>query len=222
MEPAAAQADGRDVYELETYGWRPTRDELLADPRRKYGPPGYLHRVMRGFTRADLARRFAELGFTRGAEIGVADGRYSEELLRTIPGLQLRCVDPWEPYKGNTRGGPKEQHDGNYQKAVQRFMPYVRSVTMVKAFSMDAVRDVPPASLDFCFIDGNHAFDWVMQDLIEWSRRVRQGGIVAGHDFYHFKGAGVVEAVVAYTNAHGIDDWQICDEREPSFWWVQR
>lgn len=193
------------------------------DGKPKTAPLHLGHRVVPGFTRRDLARLFAENGFTSGAEVGVADGRYSEHLLREIPGLRLRCVDPWRPYKGNTRGGPASQHDANYQIARERFAPYGHQVTMVRAFSMDAVRDVPDASLDFVFLDANHAYDFLMCDLIEWSKRVRPGGIVAGHDCYHFSGdAGVVAAVEDYTRAHGIDDWSICDEREPAFWWVKR
>jgi hypothetical protein len=80
---------------------------------------------------------------------------------------------------------------------------------------------VPLGSLDFAFIDGHHSYDFVFADLDEWSQRVRPGGHVSGHDFYEFKWAGVVEAVVDYTKIHGIREWAICDEREPSFFWVK-
>lgn len=197
--------------------------EPTHDGHVKTAPEHLGHRVVKGFTRRQLAQRFAALGFTSGAEVGVADGRFSEEMLRQIPNLRLRCVDPWKPYRGNTRGGPESQHDGNYAVARQRFAPYGQQVTMVRALSMDAVRDVPDASLDFVYLDGNHAYDYLMTDLIEWSKRVRPGGIVSGHDCYYFRGdAGVVQAVEDYTRAHGIDDWAICDEREPSFWWVKK
>ena len=170
-------------------------------------------------TRRLLYRRFAELGLDDGAEVGVADGRNSLDLCEAIPNLRLLCVDPWRKYAGNPRGGPQEQHDGNLELARQRLARF--DVTFERAFSMDAVRDVPHGSLDFVYIDGHHGFDWVITDLVEWSRRVRSGGIVAGHDFYHFKAAGVVDAVVAYTKAHGISEWWLSDEREPSFWWVK-
>jgi hypothetical protein len=188
---------------------------------RKRGPLDAEHRVVPGLTRKNLAEMFRDRGFTKGAEIGVADGRNSLMLCETIPGLQLRCVDPWEPYKGNTRGGPAEQHDENYRLARERLAPYAPAVTLVKSFSLDAARDVPLGSLDFCYIDANHSFDFAMEDIIVWSRRVRSSGIVAGHDCYHFRDAGVVEAVTAYTSWHNIE-WHLCDEREPSFWFVKR
>jgi hypothetical protein len=202
---------------------------VAVERDRKRGPVEYAHRVRPGFTRADLARLFAERGYTRGAEIGVADGRNSLTLCQHIPGLQLLCVDPWQAYPGNPRGGPQPQHNGNFDLAQERLRDF--SLEFWRLYSVDAARDYracdgvtgqpsrPP--LDFVYIDGNHSFDYVIEDLIEWSKNVRSGGIVSGHDFYEFKWAGVVEAVVAYTGAHGITDWWLCDEREPSFWWVK-
>lgn len=203
----------RSIAPVETQGIR------MTSPPDKHAPEPYRHRVRAGFTRKALAQWLGQQGYRTGAEIGVADGRYSTVLCEQIPDLRLLCVDPWRPYRGNPRGGPAEQHDGNYARAAARLAPY--HARMMRAQSMDAVREVPEASLDFVYIDGHHSFDWVMQDLIEWSKRVRSGGVVAGHDFYHFRWAGVVEAVAAYTTAHGIADWWLCDEREPSFWWVK-
>jgi len=194
--------------------------ELLTDPRRKYGPSEHLHRVVPNFTRADLAKDFARRGFTTGVEVGVADGRYSLTLCQSIPNLKLFCVDPWAPYQGNPRGGPASQHERNYALAKQRLEPF--GATLIRKHSVEAVLEFAPESLDFCFLDGNHGLPWVVSDLVQWGMRVKHGGIVAGHDFYHFKGAGVVEAVVAYTETHGIKDWHLCDEREPSFWWVKQ
>jgi hypothetical protein len=193
-------------------------DQVSYHSRDKHAPPEYAHRVVPGMTRLLLAKRFAAQGFTDGAEIGVADGRNSLMLCQNIPGLNLLCVDPWLKYGANPRGGPQDQHDDNYRKARERLASF--RATLVRAKSMDAVRDVPMASLDFVYLDGHHGYQFVLDDLTHWSQRVRPGGIVAGHDFYHFRNAGVVEAVDAYTKTHGIDEWFLCDEREPSFWWV--
>ena len=196
---------------------------------RKRGPASASARVVPGSTRAGLARQFAALGFTRGAEVGVADGRFSLVLCESIPGLELYCVDPWQKYSGNPRGGPQEQHDRNYALAWERLRPYPGAY-LWRMTSMEAAQQFTWTRSDgrtwhdplsFVYIDGNHCFDYVMRDLIEWSKIVRPGGIVAGHDYYDFAHAGVVAAVDAYTAAHGITEWHLTDEREPSFWWVR-
>jgi predicted O-methyltransferase YrrM len=193
-------------------------DAVLLDPRRKYGPPEHLHRVIPGFTRRDLALLFAKNKYRRGAEIGVADGRYSLVLCEAIPDLELLCVDPWHVYRGNPRGGPQSQHEANFALAQARLSKF--NVSFVRAHSGDAAPYVHDGSLDFVYIDGNHSYEYVATDLRRWSPKVRSGGIVAGHDFYNFRHAGVVDAVTEYTERHGITEWHLCDEREPSWWWV--
>lgn len=168
-------------------------------------------------TREDLARLFAARGYLRGCEVGVADARYSALLCATIPGVELLCVDPWEPYGLNGRGGGKQQQHGNYDVARERLAPY--AATLDRRLSADAAPDVPPETLDFVYIDGNHDFDFVMLDLLLWVPKVRAGGIVAGHDYYHFRNSGVIEAVDAYAAVHGIRFHVTGERREPSWWW---
>lgn len=177
----------------------------------------------------DLIKHFASLGFTRGAEIGVAEGHLSEAMFKAIPNLHLFCVDIWSPYPGNAWSGSKERNDSHYKKTVERLVNY--NATILREMSMDAVKKFDDESLDFVYIDANHSFDYVIQDLIEWSKKVRRGGIVSGDDYYHFRKAGVIEAVDAYTKAHGIK-FSLTDpypdkikdrgsQEQPSFWWVK-
>ena len=183
--------------------------------------------LMPGFTRADLASLFADRGYTSGAEIGVARGRFSEHLCKTIPCLHLLCVDPWRAYRGNPRSQPQSKQDACYAEATARLAPF--DVTIVRDMSLYAVKDIPDNALDFVFIDGNHTLDYVIADLRAWSPKVRSGGIVSGDDYYVFRDGGVIEAVETFTRAQGISSWWVTDERrrnhrgvrQPAFFWVQ-
>lgn len=182
--------------------------------------------VLAHFDRSDLADLFAARDFRRGAEIGVCQGRYSEELCRRIPNLErLLCIDPWQAFNGNRPEGwgrRQDFHDANYADAVRRLAAYP-AARLIKAPSLEAVQSVPLGSLDFVFIDGNHRFDAVMQDLIAWAPRVRPGGIVAGDDYYIWREheKGVVLAVDAYVEAHKIPEWFILSNRSKSWYWMQ-
>ena len=167
------------------------------------------------FTRRNLAKLFRALGYTYGAEVGVADGRHALMLCQTVPELRLIGVDPWVKYRRNPRGGPQIQHDKNKRLAAERLAPF--SADLRQLTSMDAVTVIPERSLDFVYIDGHHGFDYVAQDIIEWGKRVRVGGIISGHDYYAFKWAGVIEAVNAYTTAHHVEEWYVSQEREPTW-----
>ncbi len=176
--------------------------------------------------RIELAKHFKELGFTKGAEVGVADGRYSEILLQTIPDLTLSCIDLWRPYEHNWR--KQDYHNEAYQRTLERIRPYPKA-TAIPFPSIDASLNVPDESLDFVFIDGSHTFDHVMTDIIIWTRKVKKGGIVAGHDYYHFHDSGVVEAVNKYTEEHKIDlnltlkdHAEHKDDKCPCWWFIKK
>lgn len=193
--------------------------ELRLGAEHKRAPFEYAERVEPGFTRKHLYELFAQKGYRIGAEIGVADGRNALTICESIPGVTLYCVDPWKKYHGNPRGGPQEQHDRNLTLAHSRLDGY--DVVWLRGTSEEVIKDAKIPPLDFVYIDGNHEKDYVAFDLEHWSQRVRPGGCISGHDFYHFGSAGVVDAVVEYTPKHGITDWKLCDEREPSFWWIK-
>lgn len=176
------------------------------------------------FHRDDLAKLFAELSFNKGAEIGVAEGKYSEILVKANPNLELLCVDPWHAYSSNPQNKSEQKHEFAYAETKRRLKGY--NVKLDMRYSMDAVRDIPEESLDFCYIDAHHGFDFCMSDLIEWSKRVRSGGIISGDDYFYINafrwGAGVVEAVQAYTSAHKINPWFICNaDRSTDYFWVK-
>ena len=174
---------------------------------------------IRKLNRYNLAEMFNKFGFKIGAEIGVERGVFSKAICSRIPDLKLYCIDPWLYTKGYKEHVPQERLDGFYDLTKERLEPF--DATLIKSTSMDAVKDFEDESLDFVYIDGNHEFDFVMEDLISWSKKVKKGGIVAGHDYYRFRKAGVIEAVDMYTKMHGIKEWFITDERTPSFFWIK-
>lgn len=127
--------------------------------------------------REELAKYFNELGFKIGAEIGVLGGDYSKLLCDAIPGLKLYCVDSW----GFGERKRKEYHLREKERAKINLAPY--NATLIHQFSMDAVKDFEDSSLDFVYIDANHQPQFVRDDINEWSKKVRKGGIVSGHDY---------------------------------------
>jgi len=56
--------------------------------------------------------------------------------------------------------------------------------SVIRGESRDVARSLKDRSLDFVFLDGDHTFNGVLDDLREWSPKVRENGIISGHDFY--------------------------------------
>lgn len=170
---------------------------------------------LKDMRRKDLYVLFKELGFTLGCEIGVNRGINAKRMLNAIPDLKLHLVDSWAK-----RDKLRETHN-----RLEKFVPQIVTAEML---SMDAVRYYNDEFFDFVYIDADHAFDFVMQDIIEWSKKVKPGGIVSGHDYYKSKREGVAEAVKAYTSAHRIRPWFVLDNekrsRRPyqnSYFWIK-
>ena len=169
----------------------------------------------------------AEMECKVGAEMGVEQGRYSSSLLRKIPGLELYCIDCWESYEGY-RMNKQDKVNLFYQRTIER-LESLEGVNykIIKKYSMDAVKDFEDESLDFVFIDGNHEFQSCTNDIAEWSKKVKKGGLVMGHD-YETRDAGyeridVEDVVKGWTHAKGIKVWFITGEldRSNTWFWVK-
>lgn len=178
--------------------------------------------------RIELAKYFAQQGFKVGAEIGVAQGFYSEVICQQNPGVKLYCVDYWGHYhKYPVR---KEVFTNLYEVARKRLESY--NCELIQKFSTDAVKDFKDESLDFVFIDGHHAYSFVKEDIREWSKKVRKGGIVSGHDYYRTNAGnmGVINAVDEYVKEHNYElkltDWDKQnphkDSRQPCWYFIKK
>lgn len=175
--------------------------------------------------RTGLARFFAELGFRKGAEVGVFEGYYSKILLGTIPKLNLLCVDSWST---DTGWGLKKNVNA-FPRAVEKLSEYP-GATIIRASSIDAAKALLDESLDFVYIDADHSYDAVKADIAAWAPKVKKGGILSGHDYFHpqNRSVGVVPAVDEYASQSGLtvqttefdEENPVRDDRQPS-WYIQ-
>lgn len=159
--------------------------------------------------RTAFIQMLRERGARLGVEIGTDHGQYAQQLLEGIPYLQLYCVDPWLPYtEGNSVHG-EEEMEQIYKEAYDRVV--CRGGTLIRETSMEAVENFEDDELDFVFIDGNHTYEHALEDITEWSKKVKPGGIIAGHDYKAdpTRKYGVIEAVQNYTKENHIAPWFI-------------
>lgn len=148
-----------------------------------------------------------------GAEVGVFRGDTSAGLLEALPGLRrLICVDPWtelDEFKEHCPNKAGALYNANWRAVRAQFNkqvmePYGKRVLPLQMFSTDAAELLPNHGLDFAFIDGNHGYPYVRQDVIAWWPKVKQGGLMAGDDYVNKPTYGVIQAVQELFNgAHG-------------------
>ena len=161
---------------------------------KKFNPPSWEGKFISNKfkNRGQLLELFRDLGFKKGAEIGVAKGAFSNAMHKTIPDLELISIDDYLPHSID----PKRRYT-QYITAKRVLAEYFHN-TLIRGDSIEASIKVPDESLDFVYIDADHRFNGVMCDLIKWADKVKKGGIVAGHDYMKRGNYGVIEAVDLY------------------------
>lgn len=130
------------------------------------------------------------------AELGVAKGSFSDELLRFRRDIKLYSVDRWAGDRG---------HDSEEYAAACRLLGrHGHRCTIVRKDFADALDDFPAESLDLVYLDGYaHNGQEGGRTIEQWWAKVRPGGIFAGHD-YHPDWKPTVEAVDAFCCQHGL------------------
>lgn len=122
-----------------------------------------------------------------GAEIGVQHGSYSATLLRDWRGKKLYSVDPWKEFEQSEytdrSNVTQREQEAVYREAVQSLAPFGVRSEVIRATSLEASKSFREGQFDFVYIDAQHHYEAVMQDLELWYPKVREGGILAGHDY---------------------------------------
>lgn len=124
-----------------------------------------------------------------GIELGVAEGSFSEQILRRMEDTQfyLYSVDAW--------AGDRGHNTNEYQRAVLRLEPWKRSNTILKMFFNDALALFEDGYFDFIYVDGYaHTGENKGRYFEDWWPKLKKGGIMAGDD-YHSDWPAVVKHV---------------------------
>lgn len=193
----------------------------IIDALNRKGAPASIPECVR----ADLPQFFIDMGYTTGAEIGVYKAVYTEKFCAA--GLRMFAVDGWRAYDEYNELGRNVQRRQDFLYGhVQRVLSKYPSSTVIRKSSMEAVVDFPDESLDFVYIDANHTLKYVIEDIYEWSKKVRNGGVIAGHDYAETNIIKVKIAVHAYARAYGIKNWYVLGEekrteRYSSWFWIK-
>lgn len=154
--------------------------------------------------REDFGDLLNRRGLTGSAvEIGTHLGEFAEQILLQWQGKMLYCVDPWQDRLPDYDDpiAPRDRQ-ADYRAAIKRLAPYGDHCELIRMLSHDAASCFENESLDFVYIDGNHAYPFVKQDIADYWPKVKPGGILAGHDLDHEWAKTVRVAVEQFLMAH--------------------
>lgn len=164
---------------------------------------------------ADLLRQF---DLTRvGVEVGVKEGKFSAHLLGAFPTLKMIGVDPYEQQPQSSAMGYQDYSDWNFGNIIRQLHANTNRFggrfRLIRKYSEDAAPEVDDHSVDFVFIDAQHTYEGVKDDIVLWRDKVKPGGILCGHD-YDFTRPRFADVIRAVDEC--IDDVQTADDH---VWW---
>lgn len=157
-------------------------------------------------------------------EVGVGYGRFSDFLCNAFPVKNFIGVDPYLKYEKYTDipvgleefYETQEGMDLLYGITKERFNQW-DNATLVRKSSIEAANDYENNFFDVVYIDANHKYEYVKQDLQAWWPKVKSGGVLCGDDYEDAGGEdfGVIQAVDEFVSENSLE------LNIPDCWWRQ-
>lgn len=120
-----------------------------------------------------------------GAEIGVLNGEFAEELHKLNP-YKLHLVDFWsgEVLSGDVDGNNLKVWNldecyNNVEKRLNKFP----NVVLHKCSSTEFLSNVRDELFDFVYLDTTHGYEDTLQEIQCAWPKIKPGGYLMGHDF---------------------------------------
>jgi len=128
-------------------------------------------------------------------ELGAWKGRSSAflvvEAYNKSPKIKVHIVDTWG---GNPYNGLLDESADLFCKFTTNMAPLEGLYKAHRMKTDKAVELFDDGSLDAVFIDADHSYNAVKNDILNWMPKIRKGGILAGHD-YTYSWPEVIKAV---------------------------
>lgn len=176
------------------------------------------------FLLEEVISRFPRNQINKAVEVGVGDGNFSAFLCNTTPVREFYGVDPYLKYedyidipeRASDFYNTQEGLDALYDLTTYVYECY-ENATLIRKTSVEAALDFDDESIDLVYIDANHEYEYVKQDLEAWWPKIVQGGVLCGDD-YEEAGAipfGVIQAVDEFALTNNLT------VRVGDCWWKQ-
>ena len=151
--------------------------------------------------RRDLWELFPDVSQAVAVELGVAEGLHSRDLCEQGYKLVI-SVDAWETRNQKGDGGsPQSWHNANYTVACQLLRPYGGRSKILRGPTTQMAQYVPDESVDLVYVDADHSYEGVKNDILAWWPKLKSGGYFAFHD-YEMEAYGVKQAVQEFAAQH--------------------
>lgn len=129
--------------------------------------------------RETMLKQFsAEAANWKMAEIGVAFGSFSEQILKLCPPEKLYLIDCWDDERfGEGAAYVKEKFHHEIAQGV---------IEIRQGYSTEKLSEFSDGELDWVYIDTVHDYETTRKELELSAQKVKAGGYICGHDYTKF------------------------------------
>ena len=200
-------------------------DTVTAAGQPTPSPRSHVGPISSGDTRrATVLREVIEPGGV-GAECGVFKGEFARALLEHLAPRQLYLIDPWYLMTKAWHWGEGDRSTVsalcNILRTFEDDLVGGRVILKIED-DLKALAELPDHHLDWAYVDSTHLYAPTVKELELLRRKVRPGGIVAGHDWQPdpaHRHHGVCKAVC---EAVGRGSFELILVDEPTIQWAVR
>lgn len=129
----------------------------------------------------------ADNNFKVVAEVGIGYGFHAKSILQNTHIDRLYLIDPMQYYPDDAFATDVLRY-GGFESLVQNIkthlQPYASRYTWFRHPSIAITNEqIPDESLDAVFLDADHSYEAVSNDLPFWFKKLKRGGWLLGDDY---------------------------------------
>lgn len=118
-----------------------------------------------------------------GSWMGCSAVCMAVEIINSNKPIKLHCVDHWKGSPEHQKSHPPEFFNSLLEKFKKNITPVQSVIEIHQMESTQASKLFKDNSLQFVYIDANHSYESVTQDILHWLPKVKCGGFIGGDDF---------------------------------------
>lgn len=109
------------------------------------------------------------------AEIGVAEGEFSSEIMMHCDPRKLHLIDAWD----------SDRFKPGLDRVKKQFSESIANgvIEINMGLSTEVLPSFDDGYFDWVYIDTDHSYETTRAELALSSQKVKPGGLIAGHDF---------------------------------------
>jgi hypothetical protein len=191
----------------------PTGHELTTDTGRVTFGPWFVHGHAPATHCDALADIVRSKGYTkqrpvRILEVGSWLGKTAIAMADSSEHSRVFCIDTWAGTESDCTG-PAAENAGGADMVYEKFLSNCgnridNTIFPFRRTSAEAAK-MHWEPFDIIFIDGDHEYEGVKADILDWWPHLADDGVMIGHDFHVHQYDGVVQAVEEIFGAEKIE-----------------